>query len=231
MLNLEENPSIRILRSFGTFFVIEDRSCEVIQEQVHRSPYRLVEEEEEEEEELQSILGEENRFRLLYDLVFGPIADLLHGDELIIVPEGPLCLVPFAVLTDPVGKYLCESFNVRIAPSLTSLKLISNPPQGYHSDSGALLVGDPRVGEIHTDCEYRQLDPLPCAREEVEMIGHITNIRPLTGLEATKAAVLQRLNCDALIHIAAHASAEYGEYLWLQIQRGPPDCHGRKITY
>ncbi|KAL9958841.1 hypothetical protein ACROYT_G035910 [Oculina patagonica] len=61
-------------------------------------------------------------------------SDLLQGDELIIVPEGPLCLVPFAAIEDPAGRYLCESFKIRIAPSLTSLKVIANAPQGYHSE-------------------------------------------------------------------------------------------------
>ena len=32
--------------------------------------------------------------RKLYDIILAPVADLVHGDDLVIVPEGPLCLVP-----------------------------------------------------------------------------------------------------------------------------------------
>lgn len=37
---------------------------------------------------------ETSSLRQCYDCIIGPIADLLQGDELIIVPDGPLCLVP-----------------------------------------------------------------------------------------------------------------------------------------
>lgn len=32
--------------------------------------------------------------RKLYDIILAPVADLVHGDDLILIPEGPLCLVP-----------------------------------------------------------------------------------------------------------------------------------------
>jgi len=35
--------------------------------------------------------GKTNSLRVLFDAVIGPIAHLLKGDELIIVPDGPLC--------------------------------------------------------------------------------------------------------------------------------------------
>jgi len=34
--------------------------------------------------------------RALYDVIIDPIADLIHGNELILVPEGPLCLVLYS---------------------------------------------------------------------------------------------------------------------------------------
>jgi len=61
-------------------------------------------------------------------MLFGPIAKLLNGDELIIVPDGPLCLAPSAAFIDQVSRYLSESTRIRIIPSLTSLKLITNCP-------------------------------------------------------------------------------------------------------
>ena len=52
-------------------------------------------------------------FRPLYDVIIGPIADLLQGDQLIVVPDGPFCLAPYSALS--------ESIRIRIAPSLTAV--------------------------------------------------------------------------------------------------------------
>ena len=94
-------------------------------------------------------------------------------------------------------------------PSLTSLKLITNSPAGYHRKTGVLLVGDPWVQEVVIPGQ--KLEQLPCARKEVQMIGRICNTKPLTGREATKDEVLRRLSSVALIHIAAHGRMETGE--------------------
>ena len=148
--------------------------------------------------------------RSFYDIMVGPIADSIHGDEFIIVPEGPLWLVPYAALTDTNSKHLSESFRIRVIPSLTSLKLIADCPADYHHKSGALLVGDPWVEEIVLP-NGRNLQQLPFAREEVEIIGQILNTVPLTGRGATKDEVLKRLSTVALVHIAAHGRMETGE--------------------
>ena len=43
------------------------------------------------------------------------------------------------------------------------------------------------------------------------MIGELTKAKPLSGKEATKKAVLQRIHSVSLIHFAAHCDAERGE--------------------
>ena len=139
----------------------------------------------------------------LHDAIIGPIADLCQGDELIIVPDGPLCLVPFSALS--------ESIRIRTVPSLTSLKLIIDFPEDYHSKSGALLVGDPCLKQVTDEWRNPKFRELKYARQEVEMIGDILNIPPLTGTEATKNKVLGRITSVALVHIAAHGRAETGE--------------------
>ena len=153
--------------------------------------------------------GEGDALKALSEVVLGPISHLLQSDEVIIVPDGPLFLVPYAALLDQQSRYLSETLTIRLVPTLTSLKLMTECPDGYHSTSGARLVGDPWVEGIR----YRgsRILQLPAAKEEVEMIGAILNIKPLTGKEATKAEVLSRLNSVALVHIAAHGRAETGE--------------------
>ena len=150
-----------------------------------------------------------NALRMLYDVIIDPIADLIHGDDLILVPEGPFCLALYAAFVDSNSRYLCDVCRIRVIPSLASLKLITDSPDGYHSRTGVLLVGDPWVQEVVTPGE--KLEQLPFARKEVQMIGRIFNTKPLIGREATKDEVLRRLPPVALIHIAAHGRMETGE--------------------
>ena len=139
----------------------------------------------------------------LYDAVLGPIEDLLDGDELIVVPDGALSKAPWAALS--------ETLRIRTVPSLTSLKVITDSPIEYHSKSGALLVGDPCLKKITDKRGNPIYDPLKYARMEVEMIGEILKSQTLTGEDATKEAVLQRIASVALVHIAAHGRKETGD--------------------
>ncbi|XP_078380662.1 uncharacterized protein LOC144663550 isoform X1 [Oculina patagonica] len=150
-----------------------------------------------------------NPLRALYDVIIGPIFDLIHGNELILVPEGPLCLAPYAAFLDFNLKYLSDAFKIRVIPSLSSLKLLNDCSADYHKKSGALLVGDPCLEEVLYQGE--RLMQLPCAKAEVEMIGELLQTAPLTGKEATKDEVLRRLPSVALVHIAAHGRMETGE--------------------
>ena len=159
---------------------------------------------------LHSLDHQEHPLKMLYEVALSPIVDLVDGDELVISPEGPLCLAPYAAFVDSNSKHLCESFRIRMIPSLTTLKLIKDCPGSYHCKSGALLVGDPWVQDVVSP-EGSKLQQLPCGREEVETIGRILNIVPLTGTEATKTEVLKRLASVALVHIAAHGCMETGE--------------------
>ena len=142
----------------------------------------------------------DNTFKPFYDAVIDPIVDMLgpQDDKLVIVPDGALCLIPWAAVT--------ESIRIRIVPSLTSYQLILNVPEGHHKKTGALLVGNPCLNQL------KKPEPdLPCAQEEVEMIASILNTRPLTGRQATKAEVMKRMSSVGLIHIAAHGNKRTGE--------------------
>ena len=133
-----------------------------------------------------------NAFEPLHDAILSPIADLCQGNEFIVVPDGPLCLAPFSALS--------TSIHIRTV-------LITDRPEDCKSVQEALLVGDPYLGNV----EYPKYRQLPCARKEVEMIGEILKIPPLTGTEATKDEVLKQISTAALVHIEAHGRKETGE--------------------
>ena len=149
----------------------------------------------------------DNPFKPFYDAVIGPILDMLEpqDDELVIVPDGALCFTPWAAVF--------ESIRIRIVPSLTSYQLILSVAEGHHKKKGALLVGNPCLKQLK-----KPLADLPFAQKEVEMIASILKTKPLTGIHATKAEVMERMSSVALIHIAAHGDARTGE---INLSPGP----------
>ncbi|CAH3177379.1 unnamed protein product [Porites lobata] len=177
----------------------EDRSLR------NPSDKQLADERSSEPRSNSSSFEETKSLQTLYNVVIGPIRDLLDGDQIVIVPEGPLCLAPYAAFMDMNSKYLCETFRIRLLPSLSSLRLIQDCPADWHSKTGALLVGDPWVQEVTT------LEQLAWAEKEVQMIGKIIHTVPLVGKQATKDEVLRRISSVALVHIAAHGEMETGE--------------------
>ena len=171
---------------------------------------------------------DEDPLKVMYDLVIGPIVDMIQGNEITLVPDGPLFLAPFAAFKDQNSRYLSERFTLRLIPTITSIKIMSENPEGYRNTTGALLVGDPWVGSVRIERKGQKnetkkkkktkkkgeeygLSQLPGAKKEVEMIGQILKTDPITGERATKEEVLKRLPLVSLVHIAAHGKAETGE--------------------
>ena len=153
---------------------------------------------------------EQPPLKMLYKVIIAPVADRLEGSEVIVVPDRSLYKVPFAALMNEKGEFLSEKFKIRYTPSLTALKLIQDSPADYHSDTGFLIVGDPDAGTVVHQGEKITFSRLPFANEEVEMIGRLLNVHPLTGKEATKQTVLEKMHSVGLIHIAAHGNADRG---------------------
>ena len=169
------------------------------------------------EESQANLRGDETKdtgrsHHLCYQWIVAPVADLLTEPEIIIVPDRFSYRVPFAVLRDePAGRYLSEKYRIRIVPSLTTLRLIQECPTDYHSQTGALVVGDPTVGTVHYNGCPKDIIPLFCASKEAELVGELLGVRPLLGSRATKQAVLEAITSVSLIHLAAHGNPERGE--------------------
>ncbi|KAL9986579.1 hypothetical protein ACROYT_G000747, partial [Oculina patagonica] len=194
----------------------EDRSLNVLhgplasdsQVEENLAACRLVEEDGDDE---RSQGREQSPLNLLHRMLIDPVADHLVGSEIVIVPDRSLYKVPFAALMDESGEYLSEKFIIRHVPSLTTLKLIQDSPADYHSDTGALIVGDPDVGTVRYQGRKAYISRLTFANQEVEMIGKMLHVQPLTGKQATKEAVLRKIHSVGLIHIAAHGDANRGD--------------------
>jgi CHAT domain-containing protein/tetratricopeptide (TPR) repeat protein len=70
-----------------------------------------------------------------YALLLAPLKGRIKGRGLVIVPSGPLCLLPFELLVED-GRFLIENHRIRYAPSLTGLHMVhqwektrARPPQ------------------------------------------------------------------------------------------------------
>ena len=150
-------------------------------------------------------------FSLYYRMLISPVVDLLEEPELIVVPDRFLNQAPFSALMDEGGRYLSDRYRIRIVPSLTTLTFIQDSPADYHSQTGALIVGDPAVGTVRYKGDKTSFSRLPCALNEAVMIGRLLGVQPLLEQHATKQAVLDRLHSVSLIHFAAHGNADRGE--------------------
>ena len=58
--------------------------------------------------------GPKMNLPICYKLIIAPVEGYLEGPEIIIVPDRALYQIPFAALTDESGKYLSETFRIRI---------------------------------------------------------------------------------------------------------------------
>ncbi|XP_066028790.1 tetratricopeptide repeat protein 28-like [Pocillopora verrucosa] len=197
-------------KSASTFGIKYNENCEdrSLGDEIPLSP------QEESREPLQGDETKRNKIilQLCYDQIIAPVKDLLTEPEVIIVPERCSYRVPFAALRDePAGKYLSETHRIRIVPSLTTLRIIQECPADYHSQTGALVVGDPKAGYVQYRGRPLNLVPLSGARKEAEMVGRLLGVQPLLGEHATKQAVLHVLHSASLIHLAAHGHADRGE--------------------
>jgi len=204
-----------LAKSFRGFGILPEEDCEdrSLNEVQSLAALRLIEEEDEESG------NSESSFSLYYRMLISPVVDLLEELELIVVPDRCLNQVPFPALKDEAGRYLSEKYRIRIVPSLTTLKLIRDSPSYYHSQTGALIVGDPAVGMVRYKREEMPFSRLPCALNEAVMIGRLLGVQPLLGQHATKQAVLDRLHSVSLIHFAAHGNADRGEIALSPVRR------------
>ena len=195
--------------SQGRVVECEDRSLSAL----YDSESTTADEDENKKQRMHRLPGDDGKHNApytptlnqLYNVLIAPFADRIQGRELLLVPEGAMFMVPFVALQDDSGKYLTETCKIRIIPSLSTLKLIYDSPADYHSQTGAMIVGDPKVNHV------TRLAPLPAARLEAQEIADLLKVAPLLDKQSTKEEVLRRITDVCLIHIAAHGDAERGE--------------------
>jgi CHAT domain-containing protein/Tfp pilus assembly protein PilF len=159
----------------------------------------------------------------LAGVLLAPAADsIARAERVVVVPDGPLHLVPFAVLPVPGGggKYLLESKPVHVVGSATVFAEIKKTRRAARAWRVAAF-GDPDYSaasaEDRTAVDLRSarkrglaLRPLPASRGEVEGLRRLfpQSPRVFVGADANEANA-KRVGRDvSLIHFACHALAD-----------------------
>jgi CHAT domain-containing protein len=131
----------------------------------------------------------ESRLRDLYQQLVAPLASVLKGCHLVVVPHGVLHYVPFHALLDG-SEYLIDRFSISYAPSASTHAICYRKPANLNGYSLLLGVPDERT---------------PWIRQEIRSVAEVVP-RPKVylGRSATVQALREAGAAACLIHIATH---------------------------
>ncbi len=128
----------------------------------------------------------------LHRTLIAPLVPYLRHRNLIIVPHGPLHLLPFAALRDVERRrYLLADYTLTYVPSASVLRFLAarqTPNKGW-----ALVLGDPDGS-------------LPHAAAEATAVARLLGTAPLLGSGATESRIYAHAGRVDLLHFAAHAT-------------------------
>ena len=149
----------------------------------------------------------------LYELLIAPFEEVLppSGEgcqELILVLQGDLYLVPFSLLKNKQSApFLYERYNLLVVPSIRSLQAsqaISKHHRYSPDCTGAVVIGNPNLPNNVNN--MWQWGPIVATEEECRMVAEMMGCRSLTGASATKDNVTRHIQRAELIHFATHVS-------------------------
>jgi tetratricopeptide (TPR) repeat protein len=144
--------------------------------------------------------------------------------ELVLVPHGPLNLIPFATL--PIGEQterqgseelLGARYALRFAPSLATLGEATMRSGAARAGdekpllAGTLVVGNPAMPEVSGPGGSVALSPLPGAEAEGRWVADLVGTELLSGPGATEQRVREQLPHASVIHLATHGFAYSSE--------------------
>jgi CHAT domain-containing protein/tetratricopeptide (TPR) repeat protein len=155
----------------------------------------------------------------LFKLLIGPAAkELAHGERLIIIPDGLLNRLPFAVL-ERGGRYLIEDHDISYAPSLRTLRYLRDRnavrrSSGRVSEYNMIAIGASGESAAGSGAGIRvypftdiPIEPLPRAAQEAQDVSSIfPRSLVLAGRGAGEGAFKESpLDDTGILHVAAHA--------------------------
>lgn len=174
--------------------------------------------------------------RALSDLLLpGEFFDRLPGSgELVVVPSGPLNLIPFSALPVPGdGEPLGARYATRYTPSLATLaETEARSRVAGDAPPAPLIVGNPTMPAVPAGSRSEPLASLPGAEEESRWLASHLGTEPMIGGSATERSVRERIPDASLIHLATHGYA-YGTEARARdsfVALGPGEGHDGLLT-
>lgn len=157
--------------------------------------------------------------RVLHDLLLGPAESALSkARHVVLVPDGPLHLLPFALLPDRSGVPLVARTTISLAPSATALAELARLRPAAPGPPGVVAAfGDPVYpapgappppdATVRSLLGRGSLAPLPATRREVESVSAAfgPTARPYLGSEATEERAVEAARGARILHFACHA--------------------------
>ncbi len=142
------------------------------------------------------------KLKQMHKLLLGGAEPVLTtAKQVVVIPHGPLFLVPFAALMNAQGKFLVENCTLSVIPAISVLQATAKWQDASLRDNTLLAFGNPKT-EI-----FAGLGSLPYAEKEVvktaELFG-ANNATTRLGVDATRATFMQVAPKTSVIHMACH---------------------------
>ncbi len=145
-------------------------------------------------------------FKDLYGKLIEPVTPELEGvEQLCIIPDRTLNLVPFQALKSPeTNEYLIDKYTVYYAPSMSVLQQLRTI--GTKGKEQVLAFGNPYLGEAGVFTIEGSLSELPATEDEVKAIQSIYQTKSKVFLREQASEENFNANYDqyGVLHFASH---------------------------
>jgi CHAT domain-containing protein/Tfp pilus assembly protein PilF len=139
-------------------------------------------------------------------------AQLVRARRLLVVPDGPLHVLPFAALGPASGAVapLLQRLGVTVVPSVTVYRELRDRRPAVANGVEWVGIGAPVFGPavhraVRALAAGTELVPLPGARRELELVGRLFGRAELfLGAEATEQRVRSLPPRTEIVHLATH---------------------------
>ena len=163
-----------------------------------------------------------NPVRNLYHLIAEPLIGILEKhtsysdiSKVAVISDSYTALLPYSSFLGPSNCFLGDTISFQLMPSLLSMSILDQLPSAnvVHLPADAhsmCIAGNPSIPQFTYNSEVWNLGKLPHAKWEAEWVSHIIKTTPILEEQATKSAILMRIQSAKVIHLATHGSASAG---------------------
>ena len=140
--------------------------------------------------------------RILHDWLIAPFTAILQHLEirhLVVVPDGPLRLLPLSALQAPDGRWLAEHYSVSYVTEISASRRLAELRRPLSVFAGAFGETDIKIGAL-------RFGPLAATNREVrDLAAAMPSLTAAFGADFTPDATLAAAFRHDILHLATHA--------------------------